>query len=234
MNGNMKSGLIIVEGNIGAGKSTFAKTLAESLGGIYIAEPDETSNPYLADYYADPARYAFNIQMYLLSRRYRAHLDAQTAVRNRGSRFFVMDRSYYGDVCFANVQHQLGYFDDRDYTTYLSHHADMKVHVEPPAAAIFLNADPVVCKARISQRMSEKAGRRCESSIELDYLARLGHEIDALRHSLEGKTLVKSLDWNEDKSPLDIKCRCNEIAVELKVRDASVYDFWTGTNGIGA
>lgn len=230
----MKSGLIIVEGNIGAGKSTFAKTLASSIGGIYVAEPDENTNPYLSDYYKDPARYAFNIQMFLLSRRYRAHLDAQTAVRNRGNKFFVMDRSYYGDVCFANVQHQLGYFDDRDYSTYLSHHADMKVHVEPPVAAIFLNALPEVCKTRISRRMSEKEGRKCESSIELDYLERLGHEIGALQKSMEGKTIIKSLNWNDDKSPSKIKSICDDIAVELKLKTTSVYDFWTGTNGIGA
>lgn len=229
----MNCGLIIVEGNIGAGKSTFAKALADRLGGEYLAEPDEATNPYLADYYKDPARWAFDIQMYLLSKRYRMHQDAQTAILNRKDRFVVMDRSYYGDVCFAQVQKQMGYFSDRDYATYIALHTDMKVHVLPPTLAIFLEATPDVCKERIGKRMSEKEGRKCEAGIDLAYLDALKAEINKLADSMTGKTDVKRLNWNDDKCPFEIKAMCNEIAVELMSKDQSVYDFWTGTNGIG-
>lgn len=105
----MNSGVIIVEGNIGAGKSTFAQHLAKALDGEYLPEPADGTNPYLADYYADPAKWAFEMQMFLLTRRYRAQKYAQGKVRHKGG-FVVLDRSYYGDVCFANVQRQLGYF----------------------------------------------------------------------------------------------------------------------------
>lgn len=236
----MNGGLIIVEGNIGAGKSTFAKTLAESLHGEYFAEPDEKTNPYLADYYDEyagkipPAGYAFKMQMHLLSRRYRAQKHAQSQIRDLGRGFVVMDRSYYGDVCFARVQHQIGLFDDRDYETYLCHHTDMKVNLEPPAMAIFLETTPEVSRDRISKRMSENAGRQIESDISLDYLHSLDVEIHKLAKSLDGKTIVRRLDWNEDKSPLDIQAKCNEIAAELALEEKSVYDFWTGTDGIGA
>lgn len=47
----MNSGVIIVEGNIGAGKSTFAQHLAKALDGEYLPEPADGTNPYLADYY---------------------------------------------------------------------------------------------------------------------------------------------------------------------------------------
>lgn len=229
----MNCGLIIVEGNIGAGKSTFSKALAERLNGEYLAEPDEATNPYLADYYKDPARWAFDIQMYLLSKRYRMHQDAQTTILNRKDKFIVMDRSYYGDVCFAQVQKQMGYFSDRDYATYIALHTDMKVHVLPPTLAIFLEATPDVCKERIDKRMSEKEGRKCEAGIDMAYLDALNVEIGKLADSMTGKTVVKRLNWNDDKSPFEIKAVCNEIAVELKVKKHSVYDFWTGTDGIG-
>lgn len=235
----MNGGLIIVEGNIGAGKSTFAKKLAERLGGKYFAEPDEKTNYYLEDYYKEaggeimPAGYAFKMQIHLLSRRRRAQIHAQSQIRDLGRGFIVMDRSYYGDVCFANVQRQIGLFDARDYDTYIRLHTDMKVQLEPPAMAIFLEATPEVCKARITKRMSENAGRKIESGIDLGYLEKLNVEISKLADSLEGKTIVKRLDWNDDKCPLEIQARCNEIAVELMLRKQSVYDFWTGTNGIG-
>ncbi len=229
----MKGGLVVIEGNIGAGKSTFAKILAESLNGIYIPEPDENTNPYLSDYYAHPARWSFEMQMYLLTRRYRAQRSAQCAIRAGSQKFFVMDRSYFGDVCFANVQRLLGYFDERSYNTYMMHHSDMKVMLEPPAMAIFLDVDPIPCKGRISKRMSEKAGRNCESSIDLDYLLALNCEIHKLAKSLEGKTIVKHISWNEPKTPDQIKAVCDDIATELQNAERSVYDFWTGIDGVG-
>lgn len=229
----MKSGLIIIEGNIGAGKSTFAKILAERLNGVCFAEPDEKTNPYLADYYKDPARWAFDIQIYLLSKRYRMHQEAQTTILNRKDKFIVMDRSYYGDVCFAQVQKQLGYFSDRDYATYLALHTDMKTHVLPPTMAIFLDVNADVCKSRISKRMSEKAGRRCESSIDLSYLTSLNAEIQKLSDAMTGKTIVKHLDWNADKTKDEIKSVCDDVTTELLNKNHSVYDFWTGINGIG-
>lgn len=229
----MNGGLVIVEGNIGAGKSTFAKHLADALQGEYLPEPDEKTNPYLADYYRDPARWAFDVQMFLLTRRYRAQRYAQSKVRHYGNGFVVLDRSYYGDVCFANVQRQLGYFSQRDYDTYLCHHTDMKAFLEPPAMAIFLDVSVNVCKERINKRLSEKAGRKCESDISLDYLHRLDQEINALADSMEGNTIVKRLPWNNEKTDDRIRHLCEGFALDIKAHKQSVYDFWMGTDGIG-
>ena len=229
----MNGGVIIVEGNIGAGKSTFAQYLAEALNGEYLAEPDEKTNPYLADYYTDPARWAFEVQMFLLTRRFRAQRYAQSKVRHQGGGFVVLDRSYYGDVCFANVQRELGYFSQRDYDTYLCHHTDMKTQLEPPAMAIFLNVSVDVCKSRIDRRLSEKKGRACESDISLDYLRLLETEIHALADSLDGHTVVKQLAWNDDKPIEKISKITEGFALDIKARKQSVYDFWTGTDGIG-
>lgn len=228
----MNGGVIIVEGNIGAGKSTFAQHLARALDGEYLPEPADGTNPYLEDYYRDPAQWAFEMQMFLLTRRYRAQKYAQGKVRHKGG-FVVLDRSYYGDVCFANVQRQLGYFSERDYETYLSHHADMKVNLEPPAMAIFLCVDTSVCKERINRRLSEKEGRKCESGISLDYLDRLDSEIKELADSLKGKTIVKDLPWTAERNDDAIGHVCEGYALDIVARKQSVYDFWTGTNGIG-
>ena len=228
----MNGGVIIVEGNIGAGKSTFAQILARALDGEYLPEPAEGTNPYLADYYRDPARWAFEMQMFLLTRRYRAQKYAQSKVRHSGG-FVVLDRSYYGDVCFANVQKELGYFSERDYVTYLSHHTDMKVNLEPPAVAIFLIVEPEVCKQRINHRLSVQKGRECESSISIEYLQALDREIFKLSVSMSPSTLVKQLQWSSERNEAKIAKMCEGFALDIRSRKQTVYDFWTGTDGIG-
>ena len=228
----MNAGVIIIEGNIGAGKSTFAQHLANALDGEYLPEPADGSNPYLEDYYKDPSRWAFEMQMFLLTKRYRAQKYAQSKIRHNGG-FVVLDRSYYGDVCFANVQRKMLYFSERDYSTYLSHHSDMKTNLEPPAMAIFLNVSPEICQARIEKRLTEKTGRQCESGITLDYLYSLDDEISHLAEALRGKTIVKEMLWNSGKSDDEIARICEHLALYIKQKNQSVYDFWTGLKGIG-
>lgn len=229
----MNGGVIIVEGNIGAGKSTFASILAEKLNGEYIAEPDEKSNPYLEDYYRDPHRWAFEMQMYLLSNRYRSQKYAQSKVRKNCGGFCVMDRSYYGDVCFAAVQRELGYFSMRDFSTYMMHHTDMKSQLEPPAAAIFLDVSAETSKRRIERRIHEKTGRKCEAGIDLPYLCALEMEIHSLEECMSGYTNIIDLAWNEDLSREQIAEKCDDISRTIRGFSPSIYDFWIGKAGKG-
>ena len=73
---------ITVAGNIGVGKSTLVKLLAERTGWEPVYEA-VTENPYLADFYEDMARWSFHSQVFLLSRRLRHHhylLQRQNAI----------------------------------------------------------------------------------------------------------------------------------------------------------
>jgi NADH dehydrogenase (ubiquinone) 1 alpha subcomplex subunit 10 len=63
----MRPSLVIIEGNISAGKSTLTRDLAAALGYRVFLEPT-TTNPYLADFYRDPKRFALKMQIYLLRR----------------------------------------------------------------------------------------------------------------------------------------------------------------------
>jgi pantothenate kinase-related protein Tda10 len=53
----MTKPIIIIEGNIGAGKSTLSKQLAASMRYALFQEPT-TGNPYLEKYYSQPKIYA--------------------------------------------------------------------------------------------------------------------------------------------------------------------------------
>ena len=196
----LENGYVIIEGNIGVGKSTLAGHLAavlreRGLKATALYEPDETNNPFLPLYYADPARHAYEMQMHLLHRRYAVTQYAQWGAMS-GQGWFIMDRSFYGDLCFAAVQMRDGYFTPEQAESYHDAHRNMELHLGMPTAAIFLHADAEQCRDRISKRMSEKSGRECESGISLTYLRDLQSEIDRLEQYLTGRTRVFSSPWS--------------------------------------
>ena len=54
---------VAIAGNIGVGKSTLTRLLAERLGWEPFVEAFE-ENPYLADFYADMSRWSFHSQIF--------------------------------------------------------------------------------------------------------------------------------------------------------------------------
>ena len=60
---------LVIEGNIGAGKTSLASMLAEDTGSRLVLE-QFNDNPFLAKFYEDPERYAFQVELSFLSERY--------------------------------------------------------------------------------------------------------------------------------------------------------------------
>jgi deoxyadenosine/deoxycytidine kinase len=60
---------LVIEGNIGAGKTSLASRLAEETGSRLVLEAF-SDNPFLAKFYEDPDRYAFQLELSFLSERY--------------------------------------------------------------------------------------------------------------------------------------------------------------------
>ena len=75
--------LVIVEGNIGVGKSTLACQLARQLNYKVFLEPT-TKNPYLAKFYKDPKRYALKLQLWIFRQRFKTYIDATEHVLKHG------------------------------------------------------------------------------------------------------------------------------------------------------
>jgi len=65
----LKYNYLVIEGNIGAGKTTLSTMLAEDTGSRLILE-QFSDNPFLARFYEDPERYAFQVELSFLSERY--------------------------------------------------------------------------------------------------------------------------------------------------------------------
>jgi len=65
----LKYDYLVIEGNIGAGKTTLAVKLAQETGSRLVLE-QFSDNPFLARFYDDPERYAFQLELSFLSERY--------------------------------------------------------------------------------------------------------------------------------------------------------------------
>lgn len=210
------SKVVITEGIIGVGKTTFSKILSKHLDALWMKEPDEENgNPYLKQFYENPKRWAFTMQMHLLNMRYRMHNAAQWTAMTTSN--VVIDRSYFGDTAFANLQLETGTMSVDEYNTYCMSYQNMTSNVLLPQVCVFLDIDPEVSQERIKKRMEAQTGRVCEDCIDLNYLEMLrNHQsrvIDALEK--QGVKIIK-LDWNKNRSFIEIEQVCESIAKQIQ------------------
>ncbi|HTP59161.1 MAG TPA: deoxynucleoside kinase [Spirochaetia bacterium] len=154
---------VVIAGNIGAGKSTLVQMMCNQLGWDPYFEP-VAENPYLADFYKDMSRWAFNSQVFFLTHRARSH---RTLMDSR--RPVVQDRSFYEDAeVFARAQFLLGHMSQRDWQTYQGLYQTLTTLLAPPDLVVYLRASVPTLRRRIAQR-----ARSIESDIADDYLERL-------------------------------------------------------------
>ena len=93
--------LVLVEGNICAGKSSLCEQLSQHLGFEVAIEPT-TKNPWLELYYQDPKQYALPMQIWLLQQRYGVYCEAvKTLMQRPGPQGIILDRSIFSDAVFA-------------------------------------------------------------------------------------------------------------------------------------
>lgn len=212
----MTGKVIIVEGIIGAGKTTFSEILSKKLECMWLQEPDEKKgNPYLAKFYNDPQRWALTMQLHLLNTRFRMHKHAQWNALQSGSNV-VIDRSYFGDTAFARLQLKNGTLSEEEFETYAMSYHNMTSSVLLPQICIYLQTDPKVSQERINKRMTIQLGRTCENAIDLKYLQDLEVEETDMINTLEkqGVKIIR-MDWNEEKNKEDIENSIEELVKQL-------------------
>lgn len=156
---------IVIEGPIGAGKTSLSRLLAEALRAQLVLEVVE-ENPFLAPFYRDPARYAFSAQTFFLLSRFK-----QVQEMGQGSLFFehtVADYLFDKDVIFASLN--LG---GDEWRLYQELYTQLRPKLPEPDLTVYLRADPDLLLARIAKR-----GRPFEVDMEAAYLRSLGEAYD--------------------------------------------------------
>lgn len=159
--------IVAVAGNIGAGKSSLVEWLHQQLGMVPFFEP-HAENPYLADFYADMARWGLHSQLFFLIHRFRIHKDIEAEARRAG-RDIVQDRTIYEDAeIFAAQLHAQGALSDRDWAMYRDLYGTLRRELRPPDLMIYLQ-----CPVNVLTRRIKRRGRAYEQAIPRKYLAAL-------------------------------------------------------------
>lgn len=187
---------IAIAGNIGSGKTTLTKMLVKRYGWTPRFEPVEY-NPYLSDFYADMERWAFNLQIYFLNKRFRdvveiAHSDET----------IIQDRTIFEDArIFAPNLHDQGYMSDRDFANYTELFDLMMSLVGLPDLMIYIRS---TIPNLISQ--IEKRGRDYEQTIRIDYLTGLNKRYEEWIAGYKGKLVIVDGDKLKfESNPADFK-----------------------------
>jgi deoxyadenosine/deoxycytidine kinase len=80
---------IAIAGNIGSGKTTLTNMLAKRYNWTPRFEPVD-NNPYLEDFYANMKRWAFNLQIFFLSKRF-----AEVVEISKSDEKIIQDRTIF-------------------------------------------------------------------------------------------------------------------------------------------
>ena len=213
---NLQNGLhICVLGLIGAGKSSLTHALEKtSLNTIGLYEPASKTNPYLADYYADPKKWAFQIQIFLLSKRYEQQMLAQSLCLT--GKNVIQDSSIFSDGVFVEMLKKDGTLDERDADNYFRLFQNMSRNVMYPTAIVYLDTSVDTSLKRIAKRMSEKEGRKCEAGIEPEYLYSLKTELEKTISTLENYTHVLRIKWDDDKTDIELAQTAQQIVKSVE------------------
>ena len=175
-----------IAGNIGVGKSTLTRRLSAALDLPAYYEPVD-DNIYLRDFYEDPSRYAFEMQVYLLNRRFQQHQEIIWSAQGG-----VQDRTIYEDQIFAQALSDQSIMEERAFETYRDLFDHMSNFMRVPNCIVYLEASPEVCLERIKER-----ARGVEVGVDLNYLQHLETRYAELMDELDLVTNVITLDWED-------------------------------------
>ncbi|MBF4693560.1 deoxynucleoside kinase [Fusibacter ferrireducens] len=190
--GNNKNMAIVIDGIIGAGKSTVGKFLSESLDLPIFEELKSDGKDSLAQrmldlFYEEPSRWSAIIQVMFLNDRFK-DIKRIEAMGNRA----ILDRSIYGDEIFAKTIHDRGQMTNDEYMIYKNVLHNMLEHIKVPEVLIYIDVSVDTALHRINFR-----GRSTEGDlIPRDYLVDLQKNYEAWFEAFDLCPKIR-LDLNE-------------------------------------
>lgn len=152
---------IVIEGNIGAGKTSLATALSLEFNARLILEQFE-ENSFLPKFYEDPARYAFPLELSFLADRYQ-QLKSQFAAVDLFKSFTVADYFIYKSLIFASKN-----LEPLEFGLYNKLFTIVSSVVPKPDLIVYLYLDVEHLKRNI-----EKRGRPYEQQIQFEYLDKI-------------------------------------------------------------
>lgn len=197
----MRLQYIAIEGVIGAGKTSLATMMADKLGGRCLLEQHE-ANPFLADFYKNPKRYAFQTQLFFLLSRYRQQQEIpQTDLFHS---LLIADYIFAKDRIFASIT-----LDEREFLLYEKLAILLERDVVAPDLVVYLQSTTERLMANIKKR-----GRSYEKFITEEYIRSLNEAYNQFFFNYKASPLLvvnaTEIDFvNNEQDFLDLLSQLN-------------------------
>ena len=199
---------IAIEGVIGVGKTTLARLLQPAFESNLLLEVFE-ENPFLSNFYADRALYAFQTQMFFLLSRYRQQNQAVPQLLSTSSHL-ISDYTFSKDSLFARINLK---GDELD--MYFLLHEALAEKIPDPDLLVYLRADTRTLMHRIALR-----DRTYERTMESNYIQELNEAYDSFfinqKHAMPVLT-IDSGDLDFVRNPTDLEWIENRIRQTLQL-----------------
>jgi deoxyguanosine kinase len=157
----IKYNYVVIEGNIGAGKTTLARKIADQFNARLILERF-ADNPFLPRFYEDPGKYAFPLELSFLADRYK-QLQGELVSQDLFKSFTVADYYFMKSLVFAAST-----LTGDEYNLYRQIFYIIYSSLPKPDIYVYLHLNPEKLILNI-----EKRGRNFEQSISKEYLKKI-------------------------------------------------------------
>ncbi len=195
---------IAIEGVIGVGKTSLARLLQPVFNAEVLLEIFE-ENPFLSDFYADRARYAFQTQVFFLLSRYNQQRRVVPQLLQQG-KTLISDYTFAKDALFAGIN-----LEGDELEMYHRVHEALAEKIPLPDLIVYLRADTNTLMQRIAFR-----DRPYERSMERGYIHELNLAYDEFFSHPNGSPVLLL-----DSNGLDFVHNSDHLKlVENKIREA--------------
>jgi len=188
----IKYNYVVIEGNIGAGKTTLAGKISDQFNARLILERF-ADNPFLPKFYDDPEKYSFPLELSFLADRYR-QLKEELVVQDLFKAFTVADYYFMKSLVFAAST-----LTGDEYNLYRQIFYIIYGSLPKPDIYVYLHINP----EKLLQNI-EKRGRNYERSITKEYLKKIEESyFSFFRQNPENRYLIidiNDIDFVENES----------------------------------
>ena len=175
-------GYVVIEGNIGAGKTTLTRLLAERFNHRLVLE-EFSDNPFLPLFYREPERYAFPVELFFMAERHK-QLQSELSNPELFRQGTVADYLFVKTMLFARNS-----LNEQEYRLFSRLFRALDVAFPNPDLIVYLHRPVAALQANIRGR-----GREYEQAIDDAYLQSVQQVyLDHLRTIVDRPVLVLEL-----------------------------------------
>lgn len=152
---------IAIEGNIGSGKTTFCQMLSKEYNCQLILEEFD-DNPFLPYFYKDPDRFAFTVELFFMTERYK-QLQQMFKTKDMFTDFVLADYAFVKTLLFARQN-----LPEEEYRLFQKMFKPLNQTFAQPDLLVYFHRNVDILQENIAKR-----GRSYEKNITDDYLIRV-------------------------------------------------------------